>query len=80
MVRAYINGHECVFKNGAWQLPANVEKCPRCGRMNKMNTPDGCIGLLPGVVSACCGHGVEEGYIIFENGVELRGIFRVVRK
>ena len=80
MVKAYINGHDCAFENGAWQLPANVETCPRCGCTNKQDNPDGCLGLLPGVVSACCGHGVEEGYIIFENGVELRGIFNVVSK
>jgi hypothetical protein len=31
-------------------------------------------GELPGVYSACCGHG-KEGYIQFENGMVIRGIF-----
>jgi hypothetical protein len=29
------------------------------------------MGRLPGVVSGCCGHGAEEGYLIFENGLQL---------
>jgi hypothetical protein len=32
---------------------------------------DGCLGHLPGVITACCGHGERDGYIIFENGKQL---------
>lgn len=32
------------------------------------NDPDPCWGMLPGVVSACCGHGEYPGYIKFEDG------------
>jgi len=28
---------------------------------------DGCLGILPGVSSACCGHGLEPGYIVFNH-------------
>jgi hypothetical protein len=34
--------------------------------------PDPCLGKLPGVVAACCGHGEDEGYIWFENGLCIR--------
>lgn len=36
--------------------------------------PDFCLGKLPYVRQACCGHGCpEEAYFIFQNGVEVRG-------
>ena len=34
--------------------------------------PDPCLGMLPGVTSACCGHGEEAGYISFECGFTIR--------
>lgn len=48
--------------------------CPKCGRQAKeTNGQDPCIANLPGVTAACCGHGVEEPYVLFDNGVDLRG-------
>jgi hypothetical protein len=41
---------------------------------------DPCIARLPGVRYACCGHGVHEGYIQFENGVVLRGYFTDIER
>lgn len=38
---------------------------------------DFCVTNLGGVVNACCGHGVEEGYIQFDNGVIVRGMFTI---
>lgn len=53
----------------AWDNP---RECPKC---NKLPTPEGhdaCLGTLPGVKFACCGHGVHHGYIYFENEVVIR--------
>jgi hypothetical protein len=36
--------------------------CPSCGAVAE--GPDPCLGMLPGVVSACCGHGVHESYVV----------------
>ena len=45
---------------------AGVERpCVHCGMMAAPDGPDPCLGMLPGVVSACCGHGVEEPYVLF---------------
>lgn len=55
----------------------NPRSCPRCGHMPTEEGYDYCLGKLPGVLNACCGHGVEEGYIQFENGIEIRGNIRV---
>jgi hypothetical protein len=36
--------------------------------------PDPCLGLLPGVTDACCGHGDRSrAFVAFENGVLIRG-------
>ena len=39
--------------------------CVHCGLLAAPDGPDPCLGLLPGVVSACCGHGVEEPFVLF---------------
>ena len=41
---------------------------------------DPCLGYLPGVRYACCGHGEEHGYIFFDNGVVVRGDFTLIEK
>lgn len=45
--------------------------CPHCGKLPTPEGHDGCLGTLPGVSYACCGHG-GRGYIKFENGKVLR--------
>jgi hypothetical protein len=54
-----------------------VRPCKKCGRVfdgSNKGEPDPCLGLLPGVNNACCGHGVKsEAYIRFENGVTMSG-------
>jgi hypothetical protein len=47
--------------------------CVKCGKFPTKEGHDACLGTLPGVIDACCGHGVREAYIHFENGVTLRG-------
>ncbi|KKM83850.1 hypothetical protein LCGC14_1305030 [marine sediment metagenome] len=56
------------------------ETCKRCGaegigeydQQTGEALPDPCLGKLPGVISACCGHGLHEGHIRFENGTRIR--------
>ena len=48
----------------------NHRPCPKCGKRPLDTSEDACLGHLPGVVQACCGHG-GEGYIEFENGVTI---------
>ena len=42
-----------------------------CGHCNKARTPeghDGCIGVLPNVMNACCGHGeAKTAYVQFNH-------------
>jgi hypothetical protein len=46
-------------------------KCPSCREVVEPDEADPCLGSLPGVQLACCGHGGGDGYLIFENGVSL---------
>ena len=50
---------------------------PVCGQCGSMKTPeghDGCLGTLPGVANACCGHGREsEAYVSLSDGRRLAG-------
>lgn len=53
--------------------------CVKCGRgYEPGEEPDPCLGTLPGVIEACCGHGnPNKAYAFFENGVLLRGVRRI---
>lgn len=55
------------------------ETCRACGQQYEPGEePDPCLGLLPGVFEACCGHGKRhKSYVYFENGMLVRGFFRV---
>jgi len=58
------------------QMKRSLRDCPKCGRKKGRNKDgyqvvDPCFGKLPGVISACCGHETGEGYIIFENNVQI---------
>lgn len=53
----------------------NVPPCPKCKMAfikDKSGLIDPCLGKLPGVKFACCGHGVNDGYIMFDNGRIIR--------
>jgi hypothetical protein len=51
--------------------------CPECGLARGADGYDPCLGELPGVNFACCGHGgyphgCIDGYISFNNGAIVR--------
>ena len=69
MITSYCLGHKIVYLD-QWRYLDTKERiklrpCIRCGKTPKsLNSPDPCLGYIKGVKSACCGHGVEKGYII----------------
>ena len=82
MVNGYHRGYNIYADNGQpWRyteddkLVAKVEKpCFRCGHVHAKEAPDRCIGHLPGVLTACCGHGEpQKAYIKFKNGARIDG-------
>lgn len=64
--RSFVRGHAVYWDGLAWRyqdgLPApsyggEERPCNHCGEVAELGGPDPCLGWLPGVVSACCGHG-----------------------
>ncbi len=65
------------FFNKCWRFVENRQRikdsqplsCGRCGCKPTLEGHDACLGTLPGVKFACCGHGVDEGYIMWKDSV-----------
>lgn len=84
---SYFRGHEIYynFNRKVWYYSdtdeemdiADPRPCKKCGKVfqgSNEGDADLCLGELPGVTNACCGHGVkEQSYICFENGLIIRG-------
>ena len=81
--RGYFRGHPIVWVKDRWLYADNYEPlpshggktrpCVKCGKLFSLEEGDPCLGILPGVNNACCGHGVRsESYIRFTNGVVLK--------
>ena len=86
--KSKFGGHDIEYRNNEWVYAAsgiptmgNWDKIP-CGNCDKMLTAeghDGCLGTLPGVMNACCGHGdIEEAYIQFLDGSIIGGESAVI--
>lgn len=77
-----LRGHPVIHKNdepfykdtGLPVAGSAPRPCIRCKRLFNFGKPDACLGALPGVKNACCGHGnKEDAYIQFNSGVVVRG-------
>lgn len=40
--------------------------CPKCHRLPTPDGHDPCLGHIEGAISACCGHGVADGFILWQ--------------
>ncbi len=76
MITSYDRGHEIYLKdNGLWYYVDNDlimtinRPCKRCGKPPTKEGYDACLGHIKDASSCCCGHGVEEPYIISEVSV-----------
>lgn len=84
MIFSTFRGYKIYEKDGEWFFSDTNNsvsitwKERLCGCCNIDNTPegyDGCIGRLPGVMNACCGHGESKlAYIQFTGGLTIRGL------
>jgi len=72
--RGFIRGHAVEWDGSVWRwsdtnMPVDHERpCPACGQIAEPGGPDPCLGWLEGVISACCGHGVEPPYHVDLSG------------
>ena len=76
MITTHVKGHKICWNihSEIWVYVDTGEPyhdqrpCKRCGKTGEY---DSCLGKLDGVVSACCGHGVEDGWVILSDGNKL---------
>jgi hypothetical protein len=80
------NGHKIYFDNEDSEWHYSDDKslfifgdrpCTKCNHFQTDKGHDYCIRNLPGVKNACCGHGIEDGYIQFNDGRCIRGKFEI---
>ena len=76
MVKSYSRGWEIYYDGENWRYIDNNEiendsrPCKKCGRTPTKDGYDACLGHIEGARSACCGHGVEEPYVMYEAKIE----------
>lgn len=51
---------------------SHTKECRKCGYKPTLEGYDSCVGFLKGVISACCGHGVENPYAVTIEGIHLK--------
>ena len=85
--RSFFRGHPTEWdeENKRWVYSdtketadfSNIRPCKNCGvtfQGSNVGEADTCLGELPGVDNACCGHGQSsQAYIRFKNGVTVKG-------
>jgi len=77
----YIFGHKAIWNEKTqryhWAdtgeaVTYDSRPCFYCGMYPTKEGFDPCLGLLSGVIAACCGHGVMDGYIIYNDWTEIK--------
>ena len=81
MIKSYLRGHHIIFINGEWIYEDNKEPtinsdrpCGHCEKEITIEGHDGCLGTLPGIRNACCGHGIiDDAYVQFQDMFSIHG-------
>lgn len=81
MTNSKLRGHHIVFVEGQWLYAdtkeptiGNERPCGNCGKENTKEGHDWCLGILPNVMNACCGHGdTDEAYVQFDKNKIITG-------
>lgn len=69
---AYMRGNPIYYDSKDWRytedntLADDNKPCVRCGKMPTAEGYDHCLGYIDSAKSACCGHGIEDKYIIMK--------------
>lgn len=74
MATSYSRGHQIYydFNSKVWRYVDSGEvdndqrPCKLCGKMPTKEGYDPCIGHIEGAISACCGHGVTEPFVMYK--------------
>jgi hypothetical protein len=72
MPTGFDRGHKIFYDGENWRYCYNSEiatmdrPCIKCNRPPNYDGTDACLGHIDGAISACCGHGVYDGWITYE--------------
>ncbi len=66
--KIYWDGKEWRFMDNNGPVMDNERSCKHCGKPPTPEGHDACLGRIPDVLHACCGHGVRAGYLKKVNG------------
>jgi len=72
MIKSQSRGHEIFYDGADWRYTDTQEicedkrPCKKCGKYPTKDGFDACTGHIDGATSACCGHGVEEPFVVFD--------------
>ena len=61
------NEKEWKYQDNGKQIDSEKRACPRCNQFQTENGHDPCIANLPGIKSACCGHGTKNKILKNDN-------------
>ena len=86
--KSKLKGHNIEFIDNEWRYCdtkkptiSNYEyrPCGICGKFSTKEGHDACLGTLPGIMNACCGHGdIADAYVQFLDGFSIQGKDAVV--
>ena len=83
--KSFLRGHEIEWDEGqdafvyfdTREPTIGTHKNRPCGHCGRHATPEGhdaCLGTLPGIMNACCGHGqTQDAYVQFWDGRRMGG-------
>jgi hypothetical protein len=73
---SYLRGHRIYwdFSIKDWRyldndaIAEDNRPCIKCGHLPTPEGYDFCLGKIRGAKSACCGHGIYQGSVLYKNG------------
>jgi hypothetical protein len=73
---SHSRGHTIYHDGEFWRYQDTNEElndqrpCTFCGLPPTEEGDDACLGHIKGVIGACCGHGIADGYILWGQKIE----------
>lgn len=72
MISTYARGNKIIFIDGIWKYKDGTvfddsRPCVLCKQNATSEGYDACLGYIEGVKSACCGHGINEGFVVYKD-------------
>ena len=72
--KVYLDDGKYFYTDTKEPVTDNPRPCFKCGKGETSEGHDPCIGTLPDIRNACCGHGIEsDAYIQFSDSSVLDG-------